>query len=291
MERHCRAGLVAGAYNARFQQAGAAMPLERCSENPIVTPGRWDWRGVAVFNPSVLLDDDGRFYMWERACAGLSPLQCSVGLLASDDGVHFEHVSDRAVLSPEDFDTPAGTVEDPRVVKLDGRYVMTFVHRPFAAVCRPNGRTVPDYAEHPDAPTDGSNAYRSGIAVSDDRASWQHLAFVTEPGIHDRDNILFPEKIGGRYVMLRRPEHWVGPEFGCDRPSMWLAYSENLTDWTEPVLFATPERPWEEKKIGGGPPPIRTEAGWLVLYHGVDRRSTYRVGAMLLDADEPTRVL
>ena len=268
----------------------SSMQLERRPENPIVTPGLYDWRRVAAFNPGVILHD-GVFHMFERSCSSLDPLKCQVGLLRSDDGVSFELVGDKPVLAPEDFDTPHGTVEDPRVVHIDGKFYMTFVHRNYVARCFPNGVGVPRYAESEHAPKGEINNYRSGVAVSDDMKKWEVLGLITPPDIHDRDNVLFPEKIGGRYAMLRRPENYVGPGYGCDRPSMWLSYSDDLLEWSEPVLLARPEAGWESKKIGAASPPMKVDEGWLTLYHGVDENSTYRIGVMLLDAEQPEKVI
>jgi predicted GH43/DUF377 family glycosyl hydrolase len=135
------------------------------------------------------------------------------------------------------------------------------------------------------------NSYRSGIAVSDDMRTWEVLGLITPPGVHDRDCVLFPEKIGGRYAMMRRPSEYVGAAYGCTAPSMWLSYSDDLLTWTDPVLMAQPAQEWEIAKIGAASPPVRTEAGWLTLYHGVDTTSRYRVGVMLLDLDDPARVI
>jgi predicted GH43/DUF377 family glycosyl hydrolase len=109
--------------------------------------------------------------------------------------------------------------------------------------------------------------------------------------VDDRDNVLFPEKIGGRFAMLRRPMTYVGPEYGCTGPSVWISYSDDLRAWTEPGLVAGPENGWEGGKIGAAAPPLRTPVGWLTLYHGVDSRTVYRVGVMLLDLDDPGKVI
>jgi predicted GH43/DUF377 family glycosyl hydrolase len=266
--------------------------LQRHPENPIVLPGGPWWRAVTTFNPGVCLDPDGRFWMLERACSSLAPLHCQFGLLVSDDGVHFQLACDEPVFTAEMLGTPRGTVEDPRLVRMDGRYYMTYVHRNYTASCFPNGLGVPDYHDACGVPEGDPNNYRTGIAVSDDLRTWQDLGLVTPPELDDRDGTLFPEKIGGRYAMFRRPMHYVGPEFGCDRPSIWISYSDNLTDWSEPELVAAAEDPdWEGVKIGAAAEPIPTEAGWLTLYHGVDARGVYRVGLMLLDREDPTRVI
>ena len=119
----------------------------------------------------------------------------------------------------------------------------------------------------------------------------------TPPELDDRDVILFPEKIDGRFAVLRRPLQFVGPEYGTDRPSIWICFSEDLETWSEPELLAKPQEQWEGGRIGGSTPPVRTDRGWLVLYHGVEdqhpptRRVIYRMGAMLLDLGDPRRVI
>ena len=91
--------------------------------------------------------------------------------------------------------------------------------------------------------------------------------------------------------MLRRPMSYVGEAYGIRGPGMWLSYSIDLRSWIEPELVAGPEQAWEGAKIGGSAPPLRTEAGWLVSYHGVDRNACYCTGFLLLDLEDPTRVL
>ena len=100
--------------------------------NPIIVPGRYEWRRAATFNPGAFLDDDGKFYLYERAAGGLRPFICTIGLLSSEDGVHFIHVTDTPVFTPEKAGSEYGSVQDPRVHKMDGRYYMTFAFRPFA---------------------------------------------------------------------------------------------------------------------------------------------------------------
>ena len=290
------------------------LKFTRCPENPIVVPGLYDWRMATVFNPGVLYED-GRFYLYERAAGQLRPFHCSIGLLESEDGVHFTHVSDQPVFTPEMAGSKYGSVQDPRVVKLDGRYYMTYAFRPYAWSSHPTGVGVPESHESefpgveraPVAPAKpGSanvqgarpdNMTRSGIAVSEDRIHWRHLCWPTPPDLDDRDVILFPEKINGRYALLRRPLQYVGPQYGTDYPGIWISFSEDMESWTEAQLVIKPEFAWEDNRIGGSTPPIKTEQGWLVLYHGVEnqnpalRRVCYRLGALLLDLDDPTKVL
>jgi beta-1,2-mannobiose phosphorylase / 1,2-beta-oligomannan phosphorylase len=274
--------------------------FERCPENPIVRPGLYDWRMATVFNPGVILDDDGKVYLYERAAGGLRPFHCYIGLLESDDGIHFRHVVDKPVFTPEMAGCKYGSVQDPRVVKIDGTYYMTYAYRPYAWNSHPTGLGVPEsfQAEFPGfsgRPED--NQTRSGIAVSTDRVHWEHLCWPTPVELDDRDVILFPEKINGRFALLRRPLQFVGPEYGTETPGVWICFSEDLEHWSDPVLLAASEQPWENGRIGGSTPPVRTDRGWLVLYHGVEeaypptRRVVYRMGAMMLDLEDPTKVL
>lgn len=273
----------------------------RHAANPIVTPGRYDWRAAVCFNPAVILDDDGRFYMWERAAGRLRPFHCCIGLLASDDGVHFEHVRDEPVFTPEMAGSRHGSVQDPRVVKLDGAYYMTFAFRPYAWASHPTGVGVPE-SHQVDYPgfsgRDEDNQTRSGIAVSHDRVTWRHLSWVSTPDIDDRNVILFPEKIGGRYAALRRPQQLVRTDTSHGTPpNVCISFSDDLLTWSAPEPVLRPELAWEDNRIGGSTPPIRTEHGWLVFYHGVQdvnpakKTVCYRMGAAMLDLHDPRRVI
>jgi predicted GH43/DUF377 family glycosyl hydrolase len=82
---------------------------------------------------------------------------------------------------------------------------------------------------------------------------------------------------------------WVGPDYGTEFPAIWISFSDDLLSWSDSRLLAKAREGWE-KKIGGNEPPTRTGAGWLMLYHGVGPDRYYRLGAMLLDLDEPWRV-
>ena len=217
------------------------MPLTftRCPENPIVVPGLYDWRMATTFNPGVLRDDDGRFYLWERAAGGLRPFHCAIGLLDSDDGIHFKHVTDQPVFTPEMAGSKYGSVQDPRVVKIEGVYYMTYAFRPFAWSSNPTGVGVPESQESDfpgvqRAPLDTSktgsanvqgarpdNNTRAGLAVSTDRVTWTHHSWVTPPDIDDRNLILFPEKINGRF---RRP----APPSAFRRPGIWHGTPRHL---------------------------------------------------------------
>lgn len=267
--------------------------IKRCPENPIVRPGLFPWRRVSVFNPGTIYEN-GRFYLYERAAGSLRPFQTAIGLLQSEDGVHFTHARNEPVFTGAMAGYPQGSVQDARIVKIDGLYYLCYAMQPYRMDCWPTGRGVPDYYTH-QYPEWAECAWpmitRSGLAVSEDLVHFRHLGFVTPPEIDDRDVILFPEKIGGRFALLRRPIYQERPEEGPGGPSIRISFSDDLRTWTEPRLVAAPEHDWEGGKIGAAAPPVRTGRGWLLLYHGVDRASVYRVGAMLLDLEDPARVI
>lgn len=104
---------------------------------------------------------------------------------------------------------------------------------------------------------------------------------LSGPGSRNKGLALFPRKIAGRYVAMSR----------ADRESNGVTTSDDLQHWDEPVLVQTPREPWEIVQLGNCGPPIETEAGWLVLTHGVGPMRRYGIGAILLDLDDPTVVL
>jgi predicted GH43/DUF377 family glycosyl hydrolase len=92
---------------------------------------------------------------------------------------------------------------------------------------------------------------------------------------------IFPEKVGGKYAMLTRQ----------DNENIYVAFSDNLKLWENPVLLAIPHEDWELIQLGNCGSPVKTEKGWLVLTHGVGPVRSYNLGAILLDLEDPTRVI
>jgi predicted GH43/DUF377 family glycosyl hydrolase len=101
------------------------------------------------------------------------------------------------------------------------------------------------------------------------------------PAVQNKGMALFPRKINGQYVMLSRQ----------DDENILLMFSDNIHFWQTPRLLLPPAQPWEFFKIGNCGSPIETEAGWLVLSHGVGEMRKYCIGAFLLDLKDPTRVI
>ncbi|MEK6796359.1 MAG: glycoside hydrolase family 130 protein [Spirochaetota bacterium] len=112
---------------------------------------------------------------------------------------------------------------------------------------------------------------------------FRHFKMITLNGkvVENKGMALFPRKISGRYAMLSRQ----------DNENIYIMFSDHLHFWHEATLIARPAAPWEFIQIGNCGSPIETDAGWLVLTHGVGTLRKYSIGAMLLDKDDPTRVI
>ena len=110
-----------------------------------------------------------------------------------------------------------------------------------------------------------------------------HFKFITLNGsaVQNKGMALFPRKINGHYAMISRQ----------DDENILIMFSDNIHFWTEPKLLLSPAQPWEFIKMGNCGSPIETEAGWLVLSHGVGAMRKYCIGAFLLDRDDPTKVI
>lgn len=230
--------------------------LQRHPDNPILRPNPLnDWEALNVFNPGVIYHNN-LFHMFYRA-QGLDYVS-HIGYAVSSDGVHFNRLQ-QPVFSPELEDEKRG-VEDPRLTYLqdEGRFIMAYTA--YGAT----GSITPRFAE------------------SCNLIEWRRLGALVE-GEDNKDHVLFPRKIKGRYVSFhRRP------------PSIWLAYSDDpeLSNWGDFVEVMGPrEDGWDSKRVGGGGAPIETEHGWLVLYHAYDFDHVYRLGVCLLDLDDPRRVI
>ncbi|GAH71833.1 unnamed protein product [marine sediment metagenome] len=130
----------------------------------------------------------------------------------------------------------------------------------------------------------------TGLLLSRDLRTFKRLGRMTYSGIDDRDVILFPETVNGKYITLHRPMQWCGSGYDCAYPSIWISVSDTLLEPGKMKLLAKNILPWE-CKIGGSTPPLKTGQGWLMLYHSVGRDLIYRVGVMMLDLHDPTRVI
>ncbi len=275
------------------------MKLNRYEGNPILSPNPANgWEDLAVFNPAAFYDADKReVLLLYRAAESHPEYKCSFGLAKSKDGVHFERVSDKPAMdvSVEGFD--GATIQDPRITKMGDWFYITYAcrHFPFGQFWVPGGR---DRFVKPPVSEDfprylRTNATLTGLAMTKDFASWIRAGWLTNPLLDDRDAILFPEKVNGRYALMHRPLEWVGPEYGTDQACAWIAFSDDLLGFpfAKSKLLIKNKYPWEAFKLGINIPPLKTSHGWLTIYHAVGPDKFYRLGALLLDLNDPSRVL
>ena len=180
-------------------------------------------------------------------------------LVSSEDGIHFTEDKTTPPLFGQGDDEAYG-IEDCRVAQIGKTYYLTFTK-----VSR-NGVGV-------------------GLRSTTDWRTFTHHGMIIPP--HNKDCALFEETIGGKYMALHRPS---SPELGGNY--IWLAESPDLEHWGRHHCIAH-TRPglWDSARIGAGAAPIRTDRGWLVIYHGADKNHRYCLGAMLLDLKNPSRVL
>jgi len=287
------------------------MRVDRFSENPLITPKdvpptRDDFEVVCVFNPGVIRFGDETLLLMRVAerprqgdprivqvphldvggdapgvhirtfprddpsldlldariiqCAGRTYLTSisHLRMARSKDGRRFT-VDEKPALVP-DRAAEAYGLEDPRITELDGTYYIVY-------------KSV--------APSGISQS----LATTRDFRTFEKHGVILPP--ENMDGMIFPSKIGGRYAALHRPfPHLVG------EPSIWVGYSEDPLYWGDHRFLAgVLPGGWESGRIGGGAVPFMTEGGWLEIYHGATPDNRYSLGAMLLEADRPERVI
>ena len=290
------------------------MPVRRSSLNPILTPAsipasRPDLEVVGVFNPAVARHDGDVVLLlrvaeaaradsdrevtspvydadrgqleikrWRRDAAGVDTTDprtvrvhghtwltslSHLRVARSPDGIHFEVEESPALEAATPYESFG--VEDPRITFIDGVYWINYT-----AV--------------------SSHGIATALASTTDFRSFRRHGIIFPP--NNRDVAIFPDRIGGQYVTLHRPM----PE-GIGHAAIWVATSADLFSWGEHRLVASARAGrWDDAKIGGGAVPVRVNAGgidgWLEIYHGVTGSPlTYALGALVLDARDPARVL
>ncbi len=273
------------------------MKLKRYEKNPILSPDPTSsWASAYTTNPAAWYDGK-KVHLLYRAGPDNDRHPIYLGLAESGDGFTFRKAGKGPVFGPSEDGFDAGCIEDPRIVRIGGVFYVTYAARmappgPYWKKIMPLNHHVPAHLKGDDAPAAARwNLTRSGIAATLDFKKWNRLGPVTGATVDDRDVILFPEKLNDQFVMLHRPANWTGPEYGCEKPSAWISFSNDLLSWHQDHLLIQPAFPWESEKIGGSTPPIRTKDGWLVLYHGVDDRGAYRVGALMLGLENPMEII
>jgi len=244
-------------------QQPSAGALIRYEGNPVLKPIKeHSWESKYVLNPGAIRLR-GKFYLVYRAMGedNISRL----GLAVSEDGFKFDERLGKPIFEPMGRNEEKGC-EDARLTLIGGRVFMLYTA--YSGTLAQIGM--------------------ASIAVNDflryKWPAWRRHGMVF-PGFANKDGALFPEQFSGKYAMLHRVD-----------PHIWITFSTHLRcPWPriEHKILAdsTYGMLWDGKKIGGGPPPIKTKYGWLLITHGVDYLRFYRLGVFLLDLIDPTVVI
>jgi beta-1,2-mannobiose phosphorylase / 1,2-beta-oligomannan phosphorylase len=259
--------------------------LQRYEKNPVLIPNEANWwESKAVFNCAIL-HYENKFHMLYRAIGEYERYISRIGYASSADGYSFATSKNIALEETEDYEKYG--IEDPRIVKIDNQIYITYVVLSGYVTNKPM--------------VEASTA----LATTTDFLKYTRLGVITSKGSDNKDVVLFPEKMNqqessastttidsaGKYFFLHRPSSWIGSRYGVDKPSIWLGEGNALTNFEKHTLLLKPEEDWEQLKVGAGPPPIRTRAGWLIIYHGVSRERVYRAGAAILDIRDPSKII
>ncbi len=242
--------------------------LERYDKNPILAPTDNWWEMKSVFNPAAVSDGE-RIHILYRAMGEDNISRW--GYAASENGFEVTCRSELPVFEPgEDVELERLGVEDPRIVKVDGDYYVTYV----------SASVYP--ASHPRPAFSFGAPWKTRICIARTRdfRAFERIGCAL-PGIDDKDGTLFPERVNGRFVMLHRIF-----------PDIHICFSDDLVNWTDdqPLMSVRPGM-WDAGRLGAGAPPIKTERGWLEIYHAASEDRIYRLGAVLLDLDDPTKII
>jgi predicted GH43/DUF377 family glycosyl hydrolase len=264
--------------------------LERHENNPIIEPREGNyWEMKATFNPGAIYADH-RVHLLYRAIGGNDV--SVLGYASSEDGVSFDERLDEPAYVPITTKTTAakedrkpaepaylsgggwnGGCEDPRLTLIDDVVYLTYTA------------------------FDGWGSIRialSSIALEDflnKHWKWKKPAMISPAGEIQKNWMLFPEKINGKFAILHSITPRIMVEYFGSLDA--LEREEDMIRGSMRKMEVRDLGRWEHLVRGAGPPPMKTKDGWLVLYHGDDRNDPgkYKLGAMLLDLHDPTRVL
>jgi predicted GH43/DUF377 family glycosyl hydrolase len=246
--------------------------LERFEGNPIIAPlAAHGWEAQCTFNPAALYDGGVVHILYRAMSADNTSV---IGYASSPDGVHItERLSEPIYIPRADFEqkkVPGGNsgCEDPRITKIGDTIYMCYAA--FDGIDPPRvaftSISEKDFLAH--------------------RWNWAAPMLISPPGMDDKDAALFPRLIGGKYVFLHR----LGSEIWIDAVRD-LAFKDG-TFLRGDILMHPRDTAWDSRRIGITAPPIETKYGWLLLYHGISKRTGhYNVRVALLDKNDPTKIL
>ncbi len=246
--------------------------FKRAKANPVIVPNKENlWEAKAAFNPAAFYEK-GKVHIVYRA---MSEDNTSVlGYAASRDGINIDYKSAKPIYIPrENFEkkkNPGGNsgCEDPRITKIGNMLYMCYTAF--------DSKHLPQIA-------------LTSIPLKKflkEEWDWARPVLISAPEFDNKDACIFPEKVDGKYIIFHR----MGEDVDI-APVPSLRF-DGLT-WLEEHRWLKPRKGfWDSKKVGIAAPPIKTRGGWILFYHGVsDEDGAYRVGAVLLDLKNPTRII
>ncbi len=248
----------------------SSIRLRRFAKNPILGPIEdHPWESKATFNPAAFYEN-GKIHIIYRAMSG--DATSSLGLAVSSDGLNIEERLSSPIYVPmQDFEKkrkPGNSgCEDPRITRIEDRFYMCYTAF--------DGMNPPGVA-------------LTSIKVQDflnRQWNWEKPKLISPPNVDDKDACILPKKIKGGYMIFHRIEAGIYVDFVSN-----LNFS-NGKFLRGDILLRPREDKWDSRKIGICPPPIETKKGWLILYHGISKDFSYRVGAALLDLNNPLKVI
>ena len=249
--------------------------VTRSKYNPVLT-SRWDhpWERMGVYNPGVFQDNDQIHVVYRgqdnsgTSFMGLATFSAETEKLINREPEPI--YSPRENFEEKAFESGNSGCEDPRLTLIDERVYMLYT------------------AYRGDGPP---RVALTSISLKDFRCknwkAWTKAILISPPGIADKDACFFPEKINEKYVTIHRIEPDIVFDYRMD-----LNF-DGVSQWLQSQAFIAPRKEsWEGVKIGANAPPLKTSAGWLLLYHGVATSDNqYRLGAMLLDLNDPAKII
>lgn len=238
--------------------------VKRYEGNPILTKKDVPMAAKGVYNSGCVKTKEGKYVM---LCRVETPsMKQFIWPADSDNGIDFKLRKEPIVMPDTELfkEYTTGMYYDPRVTYIpeDDKYYTVFA-------CH------------------SGHSCRLGLLESPDMNTFEFKGFISQTD--NRNGVLFPEKINGLYCRLDRPNT------GDGRAYSWISYSPDLIHWGQSrhVFYSKDE--WGWKKNGAGAVPIRTDKGWLVIYHAVNvqcaAQYVYHLGVLLLDLDDPSRVI
>ncbi len=254
-----------------------SITLTRSEKNPIISPisssDHW-WEGRSVFNPGAVVKD-GKIYLLYRALGQVHYSSFGLAILTDPETVE-KRFNQPVFESDEANPYEQFGVEDPRITYINGTYYIVY-NAP--SIYRGGQKKVNPW-DHMTVPW----RLRCSMASTVDLVTFNRHGGIL-PDIDSKDGVLFPEKINGQYVLLHRIY-----------PNMWISFSDRIDKFPKgDALCSIREGKWDSERVGAGTAPIKTPLGWLNFYHGnekyADGSFTYRLGILLLDLNDPKKIL